>query len=460
MFFNKNYLKIIILILSSILLINFYAGTTIAFDRDVYPFSSCYVSSYSQNNAFMAGDVGALCVFIESGDNYRLREGERYVEDWKTVNENTIYSDVKNSIFNDISVGVGNWFINQYDRFIPENDERHPLTFEFFREDVEIEYEPAYYTTYTGMNKDDDLWIDDFMDEFSEIKDRTFRSISDVCEYYRDVEDKDWFYVIFIINDYELNEHNMNVKAENDARHADERLKEHELDLIPSHWTYTWEDFIVLSFYHWKIYKMDTVADPIVHETCHIFGATDEYVIASRCGDKGDSVLRIPNLNHENCDSDNTVDCIMGNNRSSQYYEEVLRNAFLNEYFCKYSAWQIGWRDLDCDGLIDPLDEYPFEIDKPELTFDSTHSFPVVYWEYPECQTVDYYEYRVDNEEWQYLGYINHVSLDEIPPNIEHIVQVRAVNDALKKILCFESDMYSIVSEPLMILYRSQELED
>ena len=209
----KNFVKILVLMLSLFLFINMYTGTVLAFEEDVYPFSSCYVSSYLENNAFMAGEIGALLVFIESGDDYDLRLGERYRENWKTVDENTIYSDVKSAILNDISDGGSDWFLNQYDMFIPDIGNRHPLTFEFFREDIEIEYEPAYYIAYTGVNKDDDIWISAFLDEFSEIKDYPFTSTLDICEYYKARENKDWFYVIFIINDYELNEHNLNVRA-------------------------------------------------------------------------------------------------------------------------------------------------------------------------------------------------------------------------------------------------------
>jgi hypothetical protein len=90
---------------------------------------------------------------------------------------------------------------------------------------------------------------------------------------------------------------------------------------------------------------MDHVA---AHETGHVFGAGDEYA-ESKCDPKERfGFLQVENGNCELA-TQNHVPCIMSRNSWAM---------------CEYSRGQLGWRDSNGDGVLDPLD-----LIAPQLTW-------------------------------------------------------------------------------------------
>lgn len=88
----------------------------------------------------------------------------------------------------------------------------------------------------------------------------------------------------------------------------------------------------------WGPNQIDRV---FAHETGHIFGAEDEYGQCSAGGSYG--YLGVPN---DNCqlNNPNSIDCLMKGNTYN---------------VCQWTVGQFGWRDLDTDGVPDPIDLTP-----------------------------------------------------------------------------------------------------
>lgn len=100
---------------------------------------------------------------------------------------------------------------------------------------------------------------------------------------------------------------------------------------------------MVMTYYNdnWLPWYMDEV---LQHETCHIFGANDEYAEGCGSGDCDNTYgyLDVVNGNCESCNG-NPDSCIMRSRRN----QVVL---------CNYTNGQIGWRDSDGNYIPDPLD--------------------------------------------------------------------------------------------------------
>ena len=84
------------------------------------------------------------------------------------------------------------------------------------------------------------------------------------------------------------------------------------------------------------------------HETCHVFGAADEYRNAGECDSAADcprvyGYLRQPNDNCYYCASPQDTTCLM----SGMPYAFTI---------CPSTGAQIGWKDTDGDGICDPID--------------------------------------------------------------------------------------------------------
>ncbi len=105
------------------------------------------------------------------------------------------------------------------------------------------------------------------------------------------------------------------------------------------HFAYALKPKIVLQYQNdgWGPDNIDRV---FTHETGHIFGCPDEYAssgcsCSTKCG-----YLREPNGNCQSCASP-FVDCLMAANTFAM---------------CAHTPVQLGWRDSDADGSLDPVD--------------------------------------------------------------------------------------------------------
>jgi hypothetical protein len=84
----------------------------------------------------------------------------------------------------------------------------------------------------------------------------------------------------------------------------------------------------------------DNIDRVFTHESGHIFGCPDEYASSGCHCDTKFGYLREPNTNCQNC-ANPFVDCLMASNAWSM---------------CSATPVQLGWRDSDSDGSLDPVD--------------------------------------------------------------------------------------------------------
>ncbi len=94
----------------------------------------------------------------------------------------------------------------------------------------------------------------------------------------------------------------------------------------------------------------DNIDRVFTHETGHIFGCPDEYSSSNCSCDPKFGYLREPNGNCQRC-APQFVDCLMGANTWAM---------------CEHTPVQLGWRDTDADGALDPDDP----VGNPPLSVD------------------------------------------------------------------------------------------
>ncbi|MEM7248376.1 MAG: PPC domain-containing protein [Acidobacteriota bacterium] len=155
----------------------------------------------------------------------------------------------------------------------------------------------------------------------------------------------------------------------------------------------------------WRIDGMDVV---MAHEVGHNYGALDEYRSAGNSCSHLSGFLRVKNGNNDSAAGDSAcesaVNCFMRANRT------------LNA--CSFTAHQLGIRDTDGDGILDPLDAPPdstldgaafqvFETDAPSFT-GTVSSFPdeseIEHARPAAFNDVTAAEYRVDGGAWMALA--------------------------------------------------------
>ena len=115
------------------------------------------------------------------------------------------------------------------------------------------------------------------------------------------------------------------------------------------HFAYAFKPRVVLGYDcdGWGADDLDRV---VAHETAHIFGCADEYAESKCSCTERFGYLQVENGNCELC-APRHVRCIMSHNSWAM---------------CDFTRGQLGWRDSNGDGILDPLDE---QVPAPKRTW-------------------------------------------------------------------------------------------
>ena len=257
-----------------------------------------------QVSEFMIGRVAIGVVLPES-------TGTNSTEDWSNADPNYPTLTRQQVVYNEI-VAAGNWWGTQ-------GGSAAKLTFIYDqRFSVSTTYEPINNST-AGYGEG--AWISDVLGNMGYSGSTHWARSYAYINAIRASNSADWATAIFVADSFN----------DSDGRFPNGTCG----------FSYMYGPYVVLTYDNatWTVGSMHLVAS---HEMGHIFGAADEYnqgTYSCPCGNFG--YLGVANNNCLNCMTPN-VQCIM--------------DFWLNQQVCTFTAGQVGWRDTDSDGKLDPVD--------------------------------------------------------------------------------------------------------
>lgn len=210
---------------------------------------------------------------------------------------------------------------------------------------------PTQYEPILRSSGDDKYWVSEALNRLGVSGDPD-HFLSQVYEYINRVRadyDTDWGVLIFVADSY------------NDENGM----------FSNGYFGYTYGSLIVMTYDNdgWGIDNMDSV---IAHEVAHNFGAADEYCspgYACCWGGGKHGYLGYPNTNCEaGCDNDHNGVCDGNQSTANSGCQGcpgcvqvncLMRSGGLESGLDTPSRYQIGMRDSDGDGRLDPLDTQP-----------------------------------------------------------------------------------------------------
>lgn len=256
--------------------------------------------SLYQQSEFMTGKVAVNIVLLESNGALDVN-----LEDWTQEETQIVFQQV---------VAAMDWWQSLEPRahlqFVYDDHYTAP---------VPISYEPI-----ARPHNDERLWLSEAMQRLG----FTHSSyLTAVRLYNRDSRMRygaDWAFTIFIVDS----------SNDGDNRFADNYFA----------YAYIYGPFMMLTYGN-NGYGPTNMAAVIAHEMGHIFGALDEYAGANVPASAIGGYLGVPNGNSQ-LGGVIDVDCIMRGGLTPYRLHRL----------CPYTAGQVGWRDSDGDGILDPLD--------------------------------------------------------------------------------------------------------
>jgi hypothetical protein len=170
------------------------------------------------------------------------------------------------------------------------------------------------YEPITRTPDDEGLWIAQIMGKMGYKSGTTyFDQVAALNSYEMSRQGADWAYTIFVVDSYN----------DADGRFSDSWFA----------YSYVGGPFLVMAYDNGE-YGLGRMHLVCAHETGHIFGANDEYDSRSeRDSPSGARYDQEPACIMESCSSDAIV--------------------------CPATRAQIGWKDEDCDNVLDPTDTAP-----------------------------------------------------------------------------------------------------
>lgn len=284
---------------------------------------------YYQTSEFMAGKIAVGIIFPESNGSLDTSS-----ENWSSSRMDTVIAKIQSAM---------NWWAIQ-------NPNGH-LSFVYdVQRQVPTKYEPIRHSS-----SQDDLWINDVFAKlgYSNLSMRT--NTFDYLNALRNKYHTDWAVVAFVVDSY------------NDA----------DGEFTDGYFAYTYVNpgLIVMTYDNdgWGINNLDSV---MAHEFAHDFGAADEYCQPGYacCWGGYDydgygynySYLYIPNSNCEaGCDQNRNGICDGNDSTPNSNCQNcslcvqvscLMRNGGLYAGVDTPTKQQVGIRDSDGDGILDPMD--------------------------------------------------------------------------------------------------------
>jgi cytochrome c biogenesis protein CcdA/glutaredoxin len=259
----------------------------------------------SETSLFMIGDTSVAIVLMESNGTIDANS-----ENWDSGRMNQVVSNIQGGL---------NWWISQ--------EARAKVTWIYHvYYQVPTGYEPIIRSSFQ-----DSLWINDAMSYFGVPGSYAYSRVRLFDDNMRKSDGTDWAFTVFVVDS--LNDP--------DGKFSNGYFG----------YAYLGGPYFVMTYDNdgWGIGRMDKVA---AHETAHIFNAGDEYCqpgyACCGCGNYG--FLNIPNSKCEagcysgygaGCGGCQTSNCLMDDN---------------SWCLTTPTRYQLGWRDLDSDGILDAID--------------------------------------------------------------------------------------------------------
>jgi len=240
---------------------------------------------------------------------------------------------------------------------------------------------PTSYEPISRRYSDQSLWIAEVMNQKGYTGHSYFDQVRSYNNAMRDAHDTDWAFTIFVVDS----------SNDSDNRFSDGFFA----------YAYLGGPFTVLTYGNngYGPHNMDAVA---AHEIGHIFLALDQYSAARQPCTREAGYLGVENQNSQYGDCASDVPSIM-RGQTWPYH-----NGAIDEY----ARGQIGWRDSDGDGILDPVDtalsvtdasseadaEYPNILTFAGSVQDNPYPSPLR--RSTIINTIEQIQYRVMGGEW------------------------------------------------------------
>ncbi|NJM07644.1 hypothetical protein HC891_17840 [Candidatus Gracilibacteria bacterium] len=252
---------------------------------------------------------------------------------------------------------------------------------------AQLRFSVEEVTLFTGYEPidmrlaDEGLWIGDALRDLGLQGDNYFALAYEAADQLRKTNDSDWATTIFVVAS----------GGSNGGRFADDYFA----------YAYIGGPFLVLTD-EVGPYQQSDLAAVAAHEIAHIFGALDQYRAARVPCERRSGYLDQPTSNSQ------SGNCLL--NEPSIMIEPV--GSFNHDHIDPAALAQIGYRDSDGDGIIDPLDTTPELRLEAELAATNRRpsyrgsardlAFPTMQQSATTINRIARVEYRINGGPWQF----------------------------------------------------------